>query len=57
MTTGRPVAVWTRDLIDAALASHGTYYLPYQVIATPGHKFRNRLLDAYYSNGAGHAVP
>jgi FAD/FMN-containing dehydrogenase len=25
---------WTRKLIDAALALHGTYYLPYQIIAT-----------------------
>lgn len=29
------VAVWTRELIDAALQSGGTYYLPYQVHATP----------------------
>ncbi len=29
------VAVWTRELIDAALASGGTYYLPYQPHATP----------------------
>ncbi len=28
------VAVWTRELIDAALDSGGTYYLPYQVHAT-----------------------
>jgi len=28
------VYTWTRELIDAALALHGTYYLPYQVIAT-----------------------
>ena len=29
------VAVWTRELIDAALATGGTYYLPYQPHATP----------------------
>ncbi|MEQ1916069.1 MAG: FAD-binding protein, partial [Gallionella sp.] len=28
------VAVWTRELIDAVLASGGTYYLPYQQHAT-----------------------
>jgi hypothetical protein len=28
------VAVWTRELIDAALAAGGTYYLPYQLHAT-----------------------
>ncbi len=28
------VAVWTRALIDAAIAVQGTYYLPYQVHAT-----------------------
>jgi FAD/FMN-containing dehydrogenase/uncharacterized membrane protein YhaH (DUF805 family) len=30
-----PVAVWTRELIDAAIACGGTYYLPYQPHATP----------------------
>jgi FAD/FMN-containing dehydrogenase len=29
------VAVWTRELIDAALSVGGTYYLPYQPHATP----------------------
>lgn len=29
------VAVWTRELIDAAIALGGTYYLPYQPHATP----------------------
>jgi len=29
------VAVWTRELIDAALDCGGRYYLPYQVHATP----------------------
>jgi FAD/FMN-containing dehydrogenase/uncharacterized membrane protein YhaH (DUF805 family) len=29
------VTVWTRELIDAVLASGGTYYLPYQPHATP----------------------
>jgi FAD/FMN-containing dehydrogenase/SAM-dependent methyltransferase len=29
------VAVWTRELIDAALACGGRHYLPYQVHATP----------------------
>lgn len=28
------VAVWTRELIEAAIATGGTYYLPYQVHAT-----------------------
>ncbi|MEO8670642.1 MAG: FAD-binding protein [Tahibacter sp.] len=28
------VAVWTRELIDAALAMNGSYYLPYQIHAT-----------------------
>jgi FAD/FMN-containing dehydrogenase len=28
------VAVWTRELIDAALAVGGSYYLPYQIHAT-----------------------
>ena len=32
------VAVWTRELIDAALDCGGTYYLPYQVHAT-GEQF------------------
>jgi FAD/FMN-containing dehydrogenase/uncharacterized membrane protein YhaH (DUF805 family) len=29
------VAVWTRELIEAALTLGGTYYLPYQAHATP----------------------
>ncbi len=29
------VAVWTRELIDAALSVGGSYYLPYQAHATP----------------------
>jgi SAM-dependent methyltransferase len=37
--TGKPeknkVGIWTRELIDAALATGGTYYLPYQLHATP----------------------
>lgn len=28
------VGIWTRELIDAALESNGTYYLPYQLHAT-----------------------
>jgi FAD/FMN-containing dehydrogenase len=31
----RRVAAWTRELADAALASRGTWYLPYQPHATP----------------------
>lgn len=31
----RAVGVWTRELIEAALSAGGTYYLPYQVQATP----------------------
>jgi FAD/FMN-containing dehydrogenase len=30
----RKVGAWTRELIDAALAVGGTYYLPYQIHAT-----------------------
>lgn len=30
----RDVARWTRELIDAAIASRGAYYLPYQIWAT-----------------------
>ncbi len=30
----KAVGTWTRELIDAALASGGTYYLPYQLHAT-----------------------
>lgn len=29
------VSAWTRELVDAALACGGTYYLPYQIHATP----------------------
>ncbi|WP_271410169.1 FAD-binding oxidoreductase [Pseudomonas sp. Q1-7] len=36
------VAVWARELIDAALRSHGTYYLPYQILAS-----REQFLLAY----------
>lgn len=36
------VLVWTRDLIDAAIAAGGTYYLPYQVLAT-----KEQFLAAY----------
>ncbi|WP_068825291.1 FAD-binding oxidoreductase [Pseudomonas sp. BMS12] len=35
-------AAWTRDLIDAALASGGRYYLPYQI-----HASREQFLAAY----------
>ncbi|MBB4126558.1 FAD/FMN-containing dehydrogenase [Xanthomonas translucens] len=31
----RAAAVWTRQLIDAALAHGGRYYLPYRLHATP----------------------
>ena len=34
------VAVWTRELIDAALACNGSYYLPYQAHATPAQFLR-----------------
>jgi FAD/FMN-containing dehydrogenase len=33
-TAGNEVRLWTRELIDTALANEGTYYLPYQVLAT-----------------------
>jgi FAD/FMN-containing dehydrogenase len=36
------VGVWTRELVDAALAQDGTFYLPYQVHAT-----REQFLRAY----------
>jgi len=29
------VGIWTRELIDAAIAAGGSFYLPYQVHATP----------------------
>ncbi|MFC3532242.1 FAD-binding protein [Vogesella facilis] len=29
------VAIWTRELIEAVLSAGGTYYLPYQLHATP----------------------
>jgi len=29
------VGVWTKELIDAVLSAGGTYYLPYQIWATP----------------------
>jgi FAD/FMN-containing dehydrogenase len=38
----RKVAPWTRELIDAAITEGGTYYLPYQVLAT-----REQFLAAY----------
>jgi FAD/FMN-containing dehydrogenase/uncharacterized membrane protein YhaH (DUF805 family) len=31
----KSVAVWTRELIEAAISVGGTYYLPYQAHATP----------------------
>jgi FAD/FMN-containing dehydrogenase len=34
------VAVWTRELIDAALSVGGTFYLPYQPHATPAQFHR-----------------
>jgi FAD/FMN-containing dehydrogenase len=36
------VSVWTRDLIDAALANGGRYYLPYRLDATS-----KQFLQAY----------
>jgi FAD/FMN-containing dehydrogenase len=30
----KQVGIWTRELIDAALANNGSYYLPYQLHAT-----------------------
>lgn len=42
----REVARWTRELIDATIASGGRYYLPYQPVAT-----RDQFLRAY--PGAG----
>lgn len=39
------VGVWTRELIDAALSLGGTYYLPYQLHATP-EQFSRAYPDA-----------
>lgn len=36
----RIVGVWTRELIDAALRVGGSYYLPYQLHATPAQFLR-----------------
>jgi len=36
----RIVVVWTRELIDAALRLGGSYYLPYQLHATPAQFLR-----------------
>ncbi len=36
------VAVWTRELVDAAIAEGGAHYLPYQIHATP-----EQFLKAY----------
>jgi len=36
------VRAWTRELVDAAIAAGGTYYLPYQVLAT-----KQQFLAAY----------
>ena len=43
------VAVWTRELIDAALACDGSYYLPYQAHATDDqfHRAYPRALKAF----------
>jgi FAD/FMN-containing dehydrogenase len=40
------VAVWTRELIDAAIACGGAYYLPYQVHAT-AEQFHKAYPRAY----------
>jgi FAD/FMN-containing dehydrogenase len=39
------VRVWTRELIDAALANGGRYYLPYRLDATP-EQFRRAYPEA-----------
>lgn len=41
-TSQEQVAVWTRELISAALSENGSYYLPYQVHAT-----KEQFLKAY----------
>lgn len=43
------VAVWTRELIEAALECGGSYYLPYQAHATPGqfHRAYPRAKDFF----------
>jgi FAD/FMN-containing dehydrogenase len=38
----KAVAAWTNELIDAVLSESGTYYLPYQIIAS-----REQFLKAY----------
>lgn len=41
-TAKSQVEIWTRELIDAVIACGGTYYLPYQLHATP-----QQFHDAY----------
>jgi FAD/FMN-containing dehydrogenase len=43
------VGVWTRELIDAVIACGGTYYLPYQLHATPDqfHRAYPRARDLF----------
>ena len=41
-TAGREAGVWTRELIDAALANGGRYYLPYRL-----HAARSQFERAY----------
>jgi FAD/FMN-containing dehydrogenase len=45
------VGVWTRELVGAALAEGGSYYLPYQIHAT-----REQFLAAYPAAAAFFAL-
>jgi FAD/FMN-containing dehydrogenase len=46
LTDREKVGDWTRKLVDAAIACHGSYYLPYQVHAT-----KAQFLQAYPNAG------
>jgi FAD/FMN-containing dehydrogenase len=49
----RAVARWTRELIDAAIANQGAYYLPYQIWATKAqfHQAYPRANDFFAVKG------
>jgi FAD/FMN-containing dehydrogenase len=46
-TDKNEVKLWTRQLIDAAIKEGGTYYLPYQILATP-EQFKKAYPNAAY---------
>jgi FAD/FMN-containing dehydrogenase len=45
-TSKAEVGTWTRELVDAALSEDGSYYLPYQLHATP-EQFHRAYPHAY----------